>query len=277
MTSCGLARKLSTLPRVLPSPETIASIGAELEAAMAEIQRPIVLPEASGEWLSAREAKALVESVCQVAGGDAIRAICRRAVIVVPILVATWSRREDPHDYIDRADYFRQQEPDHSHFKRTLGRRAFSEVCDLFAVIGRCSDVEIGKIHYENWGTGDFEVTIECDFSDVKLSVVALQFDRVALERSLTGGTTAPMLEQSEIRRKGAGRPASPAWPRWIAELVSYYHENGFPEGEGSQGQEAIITAVANRLAERGLEGPSRATVQTAVSAVLERLRMPET
>jgi hypothetical protein len=62
-------------------------------------------------------------------------------------------------------------------------------------------------------------------------------------------------------------------WPDWIAELVCYCHDEGFPPGEDSQGQEAIINAVAQRLAERGLESPSRAAVQPMVQATLDRWR----
>jgi hypothetical protein len=85
---------------------------------------------------------------------------------------------------------------------------------------------------------------------------------------------SSPELESSD-EQKGSkgGRRQSKAWPDWIAELVAHIHEEGCPAGEGSQGQEAIIDAVANRLAKRGIEGPSRSTVQTAVRAVLHRLR----
>jgi hypothetical protein len=62
-------------------------------------------------------------------------------------------------------------------------------------------------------------------------------------------------------------------WPDWIAELVCYFHEEGFPPGEGSQGQEAIINEVAQRLAKRELGSPSRAAVQPMVQAVLDRWR----
>lgn len=62
-------------------------------------------------------------------------------------------------------------------------------------------------------------------------------------------------------------------WPAWIAELVSYIHEVGLPDGEGSQGQEAIINEVATRLTRRRLDSPSRAAVQPMVQAVLDRWR----
>jgi hypothetical protein len=103
---------------------------------------------------------------------------------------------------------------------------------------------------------------IGVQFKDSDLSVFDNMIE-VALETETLDG------------QKGSqgGRRQSKAWPDWIAELVSHIHEEGCPPGEGSQGQEAIIGAVANRLAKRGIDGPSRSTVQTAVRAVLDRLR----
>jgi hypothetical protein len=43
-----------------------------------------------------------------------------------------------------------------------------------------------------------------------------------------------------------------------------------------SQGQEEVIKAIANRLAEAGEEPLSRSTVQPTVQAVLDRLRSAE-
>jgi hypothetical protein len=57
---------------------------------------------------------------------------------------------------------------------------------------------------------------------------------------------------------------------------VSYIHENGVPEGVGSQGQEELIAAVADRLAARGIEALARSTVQPVIQAVLDKLRAAE-
>lgn len=72
------------------------------------------------------------------------------------------------------------------------------------------------------------------------------------------------------------GRKLSDDWKPWVAELVSYIHVHGFPEGVGSQGQEELIKGVAEALAKRGKEGLSRSTVQPVVQAVLDRHRSGE-
>lgn len=79
----------------------------------------------------------------------------------------------------------------------------------------------------------------------------------------------------------GEGAAESPAkeprltsrWHQWVAELVHHIHDSGVPSGVGSQGQEALINAVADGLSKRGVEALSRSTVQPVVQAVLDRLR----
>lgn len=81
-----------------------------------------------------------------------------------------------------------------------------------------------------------------------------------------------PMMPEGGRQRSG-GRPRSNRWPNWVAELVLHLHENGFPAGEGANGQDALISAVESRLAQHGREAPSRTTVQETVRAVLVRYR----
>jgi hypothetical protein len=69
------------------------------------------------------------------------------------------------------------------------------------------------------------------------------------------------------------GRRLSELWPDWVAELVALIHDEGSPEGTGSQGSDRIIAAIEERLAESGLACPARTTVQPTVSKVLRRLR----
>ncbi len=83
-----------------------------------------------------------------------------------------------------------------------------------------------------------------------------------------------PQRQPEREGRRGGGRPMSPLWPEWVAELVAHIHEEGIPKGVANDGAEALITRVADGLAARGLEGPSRSTVQDAVQAVLRRLRL---
>jgi len=83
-----------------------------------------------------------------------------------------------------------------------------------------------------------------------------------------------PSLPSEPIAR--GGRPKSENWTNWIAELVSYIHEEGIPAGSGVEGQDAIIGAIEQRLLGRDLECLGRSTVQSAVRAVLVRLRSAE-
>lgn len=62
-------------------------------------------------------------------------------------------------------------------------------------------------------------------------------------------------------------------WPAWVAELAAFVHEEGISAGKGTEGADDLIVAVANRLAARGLEAPSRSTVQETARSVLLRLR----
>lgn len=77
------------------------------------------------------------------------------------------------------------------------------------------------------------------------------------------------------LRRSG-GRRKSENWAGWVAELASYIHEEGIPAGEGPEGQDAVIGAIEDRLAAKGMESLGRTTVQPIVRAVLLRLRSAE-
>ncbi len=249
----------------------------EIEALVAEMNRPIVLPAASGEWITARQAISIVAEICAVDQDEAIKSICRRAVILVPVSPCTSTRYECPHEYINRYDWLKERKRPNSHFKQTLDYQSFYEILHFFEEIENFVDhTNESPIDYASWGTGDFKICLQRDFSDVTLTVVGLRFDPVALASAFGGPKNAGFLPRVGLARKAGGRPGSPAWPSWIAELVHHIHENGFPAGEGSQGQEALINAVADKLAAKGLAAPSRATVQSAAQAVLDRMRQPD-
>jgi hypothetical protein len=101
-----------------------------------------------------------------------------------------------------------------------------------------------------------------------------VRFHRAGLEDMLPGAfaTTASKTADPPTK-ESAGRPMSPLWRDWIAELVAEVYENGFPAGSGGKGADELIRRVADGLAERGLEGPSRSTVQQTIGAVLRRGR----
>lgn len=238
----------------------------------------VILSPASGQWITAREAKSMVEKICSIDGTEAIQAICRRAVYLVPVSVLSWRRGEEPHDYVNKSEYFLDKPELNCHFKRDLDFESWNEMLLFFEAIGSDSGTdEWAVVEYGSWATGDFRVQLHKDFSDVTLIFNGLQFDPLALQAAFTSTSNASTIGPSIAPRNVGGRPASAAWPNWIAELAHYIHEQGFPDGAGSQGLESIISTVADRLETRGLSYPSRATVQPAVRAVLDRLRAPDT
>ncbi len=96
------------------------------------------------------------------------------------------------------------------------------------------------------------------------------------LRRRLTESDPDECSDQSAAKKGGpvsGGRPMSALWPSWVAELATLLHEEGVPAGAGSKGADELIAKVSDRLAEQGLEGPSRSTVQDTARAVLSRLR----
>ena len=76
-----------------------------------------------------------------------------------------------------------------------------------------------------------------------------------------------------EEPKNAGGRSMSRLWPDWVAELAAYVHQTGVPVGAGTKGADALIEEIATRLQVRGLEAPSRSTVQETVNTVLRRLR----
>jgi hypothetical protein len=136
-----------------------------------------------------------------------------------------------------------------------------------------------------NWRSGVFSGRGYVNGKSTTVDLTGVQFEAEGLKYL----APSPETESLESRASPAvdppagasaaqtgGRRRSELWPEWIAELVLYIHLNGIPEGEGSQGQEEIIRAVADRLMERGIAAPSRTSVQRVVRAVLARLRSAE-
>lgn len=137
-----------------------------------------------------------------------------------------------------------------------------------------------------DWDSGYFAGRGEIHGTAYIVSMRGVEFDVggiVALERMLAAraqeddgasqSSTAPSPAETPTRAHRGGRPRSDAWGDWIVELVALVHEEGLPEGSGTEGQDTIIARIDSRLIERGVEGPSRSTVQPVVRAVLQRLR----
>ncbi len=153
-----------------------------------------------------------------------------------------------------------------------------------FVTMGNKSeaDFELPKVFWwakgyaaieQDWPVGDF-ATSGGPHGGELVRAFGVRFHRAGLEEMLPG---AFAIQTSRIAdnapKESGGRRPSQLWPEWIAELVAQVHENGFPAGSGTKGADELINRVADGLARRELEGPSRSTVQETVNAVLRRGR----
>jgi hypothetical protein len=160
--------------------------GWPTDADIAAVLQPIKMRPASGEWISAREARLLVATEARVTFGEAEAALCRRALNWVRVAADSFSRAEDPHDYISRIEYFKDRPADLTHFSDEPSQTAWSEALNFFADIsGYVPILGSERIVTHCWATGEFRVTIERDFSDVTLEVVGLKFDKVGVLESI--------------------------------------------------------------------------------------------
>lgn len=121
-----------------------------------------------------------------------------------------------------------------------------------------------------NWEIGDFSAWAK---GKVLYEIFGVRFLRSDLKRMLPGAKMDEAQPVAVAQREAGGRPMSALWPDWVAELVSYVHESGIPDGIGSAGADDLVAKVAGRLADRGLDAPARTTVLATAKAVLWRMR----
>jgi hypothetical protein len=123
----------------------------------------------------------------------------------------------------------------------------------------------------QNWDLGDFETWLD---REVRIRAFGVRFHREDVELM---APTSAMPGDSRVKpapqKEAGGRPMSALWPEWVAELAALIHDEGLPDGAGSAGVDELISRVSDRLANRSLESPARATVQQTAKAVLHRLR----
>lgn len=252
----------------------VQRLNENLAELWANVTAPVELGEPSGDWISAREARAIVEKLTDGDQGQAIAAICRRAVTAVPVRASTYSRAEDPHDYIDRLD-FADREGDLSHFKRTLTQRSFEEICGFFEVIGDTSwDANNGLragVEYAVWDTGDFKAKVPMDFSDVTLTVVGLQFDRKALRSSFGEEPQPHVTPAFAIRSNGGGRPPKYDWEGALIHIAALANlPDGLPTGPGAQAE--IARRIADWFASAAGECPADSEIRRRASRIMQAL-----
>lgn len=117
----------------------------------------------------------------------------------------------------------------------------------------------------QNWELGDFETWVDKKFH---LQAFGVRFHRDDLDLML--GPPSSVGKPAAPAKEAGGRPMSPLWPEWVAELASLVHEEGIPD---NQTVDELIARVADSLMKRGLEGPGRTTLQETARAVVRRLR----
>lgn len=138
---------------------------------------------------------------------------------------------------------------------------------------------ELGPLADQRWELDEFSVAARVGF-DVRARNV--HFNRNDLTMLFPAVFKPPPSKDSSAKKLATAKPDAKAkggrkplasWPEWVAELVHHIHEHGYPDGEGTEGVDIALKAVADGLAERGLDGPARATAQTTMRAVLLRWR----
>jgi hypothetical protein len=125
-----------------------------------------------------------------------------------------------------------------------------------------------------NWVTGDF-LTNDPHAGDEwrpwkAYGVQWCKEDAEAMGADFSASAVEPVLVQVS---KG-GRKRLTGWVEFVAELCYFVHNDGLPSGSGTEGTDAVIRTVLDRLEERGVrDAPERSTVQPSVNAMLEKIR----
>jgi hypothetical protein len=187
----------------------------------------------------------------------------------------------DPAKWLSASETIRRVRTttDSPYSRMTIAKRAHAGMvrtrAKLFIVgEGQFNDTELppqfwwaegGNAMEQNWETGDFAIS-----RPQRARAFGVTFHIDGLREMIPSAfeEVQPAVEPSP--RQG-GRKMSERWPQWVAELAAMIHEEGFPDG--SIGSDVVIRRIEERLADKGLEGPPRTTVQPTVRAVLSRLR----
>ncbi|GAA4780149.1 hypothetical protein [Novosphingobium ginsenosidimutans] len=136
------------------------------------------------------------------------------------------------------------------------------------------------ELRSADWVTGDFRFDyLDDEYSRRAGSAFSVHFDPTGLpalavpnQSFTTGGDAAVTHQLPKPSMSGGRRPAN-WWPDFAEELAIYCLKEDPPEGEGTDGQSAMIEAIFKRMAERGKPEPSRSTVQPVINAILRRWR----
>lgn len=124
----------------------------------------------------------------------------------------------------------------------------------------------------KDWHRGDFSTRV----NGYQERAFGVEFDRQAVE-AMGIDLSAPNViatPSAQMNTNRGGRKLASGWPEFVAELTSILHYDGFPDGVGTEGADALIEKVLTAMTERGADHTlGRSTVQPTVNAVLRRHR----
>lgn len=118
--------------------------------------------------------------------------------------------------------------------------------------------IDSPRVYFDDDPTDKYASTAGCTLLDVRLNPEDFHAE--------FGQKSNPMPAAS------AGRKAASWWPAFSEEIAVYVHEEGLPDGDGSEGQEQVIRAILQRLSDRNIDA-SRTSIQPVIKAILARLR----
>lgn len=128
---------------------------------------------------------------------------------------------------------------------------------------------------YRDWIAGTFKTAIP-DFTGLMPSgaqrAVGVSFEGADLDSYLpAAAAVAPSpAVKTQVDDKPRGRSRAKGWDAWIAQLALAVHEGDLTPGIRA---EHLINRINERLTLAGQDEMARATVQSAVDAVLEAFR----
>ncbi len=121
-----------------------------------------------------------------------------------------------------------------------------------------------------SWATGDFYwecIPVAGVVSGVEFAICDLP---CADEVRAFIATGVPVEQTGSTRNRKGGRPPSPAWPSFCAELVAYAMER---PAAVSEPRDRVLSAVLERLAQAGHDEPPITEARKVVRAVQDRMQ----
>lgn len=260
--------------------DAISSLAEEWEVNEHALARRAALATIrSAEWLTAGQARDWIVETTLCQEWQAEKGLLRRIGAGLRVKVAhfEWRGAEDPENRVEASN---AELPAIEVFLNQRFKWLIREVVTA----------EQGVDLTECWPSGDFGASVvggQYGGRD-EAEVVGLRINREALMEAfnLPAPAAEPLPPAVPINQREAegdtrhkpvggqgGRQPASWWPDFAEELAVCVHDEGIPPGQGAAGQSELFRKICERLVERGIGEPGRATVQSVLSNVLKRCR----